>query len=135
MSTDNIRNHALPRAEQAWSGDVRERQVTAAHHQALFREVNERIDTLQRPALVASRIDFVCECADDSCMAAISMTVAEYEEIRRQPQRFFVRPEHIYPEVEVVVAKNERYWTVEKIEAAAPVAAALDPRRTTEAAA
>jgi hypothetical protein len=115
--------------------DSHEIQVKAARNQSLFREVNERVQHLQRGWTPMSEIDFVCECADDSCMAAISMTVAEYEEIRRQPQRFFVRPEHIYPEVEVVVAKNDRYWTVEKIEAAAPVAAALDPRRTTEAAA
>lgn len=117
------------------STDSHEAQVKAARNQSLFREVNERVQQLQRGWTPTSEIDFMCECADDSCMAAISMTVAEYEEIRRRAQRFFVRPGHIVAEVEVVVAKNDRYWTVEKIEDAAAVAAALDPRRTTEVAA
>jgi hypothetical protein len=115
--------------------DIHEVQVKAARNQSLFREVNERVQQLKRDVHRWSEIDFVCECADEACMAPISMPVSEYEEVRRHAERFFVRPQHLYPEVEVVLAKNDRYWTVEKIEDAAPVAAALDARRATEAAA
>ena len=115
--------------------DAHEAQVKAARNQSLFREVNERVQQLQRGWTPLSEIDFVCECADDSCIAPINIGVAEYEEIRERAERFFVLPQHIYPQVEVVVAKNDRYWTVEKIEDAAPVAAALNPRHATEAAA
>lgn len=115
--------------------EIHQAQVKAARNQSLFREVNERVQQLQRGWTPLSEIDFVCECADEACMAPISMPVSEYEEIRKHAERFFVRPRHIYPEVEVVVAKSDRYWTVEKVADAAPIAAALDPRRATEAAA
>jgi hypothetical protein len=111
--------------------DQRKAQVKAARNQSLFREVNERVQHLQRGWTPMSEIDFLCECADDTCTERVSMTAAEYEEIRGQPNRFFVRPEHVYLEVEVVSERNDRYWTVEKIELAAHVAAALDPRRVT----
>jgi hypothetical protein len=110
-------------------------QVKAARNQSLFREVNERVKNLRLGWAPLTEIDFVCECADDSCIRPIGMTVAEHEEVRTRANRFFVLPGHIYPEVEVVVAENERFWTVEKIEDAAAVAGALDPRRATEAAA
>jgi hypothetical protein len=114
--------------------DPHEAQVKAARNQSLFREVNERVEHLQRGWAHLSEIDFDCECADDSCTARVSMTIAEYEQIRARPERFFVLSEHVYPEVEVVVAKNERYWTVEKIEAAAQFAGALNPRAADAAA-
>jgi hypothetical protein len=114
--------------------DPHEAQVKAARNQSLFREVNERVEHLQQGWAPVSEIDFVCECADDSCTAPVSMTIAQYEQIRARPVRFFVLPEHIYPEVEVVVSRTQCYWTVEKVEDAAQVAAALDPRQGTSAA-
>ena len=44
--------------------------------------------------------------------------------------RFLVvaEPPHVYPEVERIVEANDRYIVVEKIEAAAVVAAEHDPR-------
>jgi hypothetical protein len=109
--------------------DPHDAQVKAARNQSLFREVNERVEHLQQGWTPVSEIDFVCECADDTCTVPVSLTIAEYERVRERAERFFVLPEHVYEEVEVVVAMNDRYWTVEKIEAAAGVAAALDPRR------
>jgi hypothetical protein len=110
--------------------DAHEAQVKAARNQSLFREVNERVENLRLGWAPLTEIDFVCECADDSCIRPIGMTVAEYEEVRARANRFFVLPGHVYPEVEVVVAENERFWIVEKIDDAAAVAGALDPRAT-----
>jgi hypothetical protein len=108
--------------------DKHEIQVRIARNQSLFREVNERVEHLQKAWAPVSEIDFICECADETCTAPITMTVAEYEFVRQRSNRFAIVAEHVYPEAEIIVAKNDRYWTVEKIEAAARVTAALDPR-------
>jgi hypothetical protein len=110
--------------------DQHQAQVKSARNQSLFREVNERVEQLQRGWAPVSEIDFICECADDTWTEPISMTIVGYEE---RPERFFVFPEHVCPEVEVVVARNDRFWIVEKIAIAARVAAALNPRSTAAA--
>ncbi|HXV04014.1 MAG TPA: hypothetical protein VFP24_10620, partial [Gaiellaceae bacterium] len=62
-------------------------------NEVLFREVNERLRELGEGfSLVAEQADFVCECGSSSCTEQIRMTLAEYETVRRDPKRFFVRP-------------------------------------------
>jgi hypothetical protein len=96
-----------------------ERALRAAQNQALFREVNERIEALNTGfSLVLPMGDWVCECADDNCSERMSLTPAEYEAIRRHPDRFPVLPGHEVPEVETVVEVNDRYVVVEKFGAA-----------------
>lgn len=111
------------------TGDQLERQVRAARNQSLFRDVNERLqglaDAFQHIAETGS---FACECADTSCIDQMNLTLSEYEALRAVPNRFAVRPGHVYPDVEQVVAENERFTVVEKIEAAAREATASDPR-------
>src|SRR5688500_12085016 len=85
--------------------DKHEIQVRIARNEALFREVNERVEHLQKGWAPVSEIEFICECADDTCTAHLSMTVAEYEAIREQSAQFVVLAEHVYPEAEVVVAR------------------------------
>ena len=121
-------------SRQSLPDDRQQAQRKAARNQSLFREVNERIEHLQKEWAPVSEIDFICECADESCTGPISMTLIEYEEVRGFAEHFFVLPEHVYPEVEAVVTTNERYWIVEKLEHAAQVAAAHDPRRAENAA-
>ena len=109
----------------------RDRQVRAARNQALFRAVNERVkeanDTFHA---FTARNDWVCECADDRCAERIEMSCREYEHIRAHPARFLVAPgsEHVWPDAERVVERHANYWIVEKIEAAAKLAEATDPR-------
>ena len=74
--------------------------------------------------------NWVCECANESCLGLVQMSVAEYEAVRAVPNRFFVMPDdgHVLPQVERVVERTERYWIVEKIGAAKAVAKQTDPR-------
>jgi hypothetical protein len=106
--------------------EIEVRQVRAAKNQSMFRAVNEEIEKLQSPN---SGIDFACECADVDCHDAVTLGVAEYEEIRRSPTHFFVVEGHVLPEVERVVATGVGYVVVEKFGAASPVATAADPRQ------
>ena len=100
--------------------------------QSLFREINERLRGLNEgfSVVVPDLGEWVCECANDSCIEFVPMTLAEYESVRSNPNRFFVIPDdaHLWPEVERIVERTDRYWVVEKYDAAAAVAAEADPR-------
>lgn len=106
-----------------------ERQVRAAHNQALFRTVNERLKGLAEAfQFVAQTASFTCECADTSCIEQVNMSLDEYESVRADPNNFIVRPGHVDPDVEYVVSGNERLLVVAKVGVGAKIAEAFDPR-------
>ena len=112
--------------------DVDDRAARAARNQSLFREVNERMQELNETfsEITIGPGDWVCECANESCIELARLTVEEYEAVRAKPNRFFVMPDdaHVWPEVEQVVERTDRYWIVEKYGPASVVAAEADPR-------
>jgi hypothetical protein len=103
-----------------------------ARNQSLFREHNERVEPFNAAHYWVDPPfpDWVCECADEACDVPVRLTVAEYEAVRSDPRRFLVAPsdDHVFPEAARVVARQERYWVVEKIGRAAEVTARFDPR-------
>jgi hypothetical protein len=107
-----------------------ERQRRMAQNEALFREVNERIDELsedQRRDRLAAR-DYLCECANSDCTFSVPLTADEYEAIRADSAQFAVLPEHYTPEIEKLVSERDRYWVVKKVGETAEYVSALDPR-------
>lgn len=101
-----------------------ERQVRAAVNEAACRDANER----RRGRSRASQLtEFTCECTCE-CDAGISLTMDEYERVRSVPTHFIAAPGHLVVGVEVLVMATPRFQVVEKIGAAAPVVATLDPR-------
>ena len=112
------------------NGDGAGRERRAARNEALFREVNEQIERLGKEAGFGSdgRLDFTCECLVDTCTTTISLTVDEYEDVRRYATHFFLLPGHETIDVERVVDRNHRYVVVEKFGEAGAVAIKLDPR-------
>jgi hypothetical protein len=106
-----------------------ERQERAARNQSLFRYVNERVKSvLLSFGGATDETSFACECADPECAVFVPLTLEEYEQVRSRPDTFLVAPGHVYAEVEDVLAENERYTIVAKLERGAEVSAALDPR-------
>lgn len=99
-------------------------------NEAVFREVNERIENLaQTFELKGEPLDLVCECGDATCVQRISMTQAEYEELRSEPHQFAVHPGHEYPDVEDVVGRRKGYDIVSKNEGIPEkIAERTDPR-------
>jgi hypothetical protein len=96
-----------------------------AQNQALFREVNERIEQLGDLAVRDGVLEVLCECGSIGCATTLRVTVAEYEDVRAHPMRFFVVPGHVYEEVERVAFECDRYAVVEKL---GEPASELDPR-------
>jgi hypothetical protein len=109
-----------------------ERQERLARNESLFREVNERIEDAATQ-LSPMFTEFMCECSDDSCFEKVSLTREEYTSIRNSGPTFFVvKPGHGNSEIERVVGgEGDRYEIVQKIGAAAEVAAELNPRPAT----
>jgi hypothetical protein len=100
-----------------------------AKNEALFREVNERIKRMNEHLDTKDEADFICECGDAGCTHPVSLTLAEYEEVRSRGTHFAVVPGHVAPDIERVVAHYARFAVVEKTEAqAAGIAAREDPR-------
>ena len=97
-------------------------------NESLFREVNERIAELNQTFHVEGRSEFLCECSREECKEPVSISIDEYEGVRRESTRFFVLPGHEDESVERVLERNERYIVVEKIGEAAEEADDLDPR-------
>jgi hypothetical protein len=99
-------------------------------NEAVFREVNERIENLADTFdLKTQALDLVCECGDGACEERLSMTRAEYEELRADAHQFAVCPGHEVPDVESVVARLKGYNIVRKNTGAPEqIAEQTDPR-------
>jgi hypothetical protein len=76
-----------------------------AANEAVFREVNERIESLQhRFALTAHEpLRIVCECDRLDCVTRLGVAVEVYERVRADPACFLVAPGHEDEAVETVV--------------------------------
>ncbi len=102
-----------------------------AKNEALFREVNERLESVAKQAEERGWppedgcFEFHCECGE--CPEKVRMTIAEYESVRSQDDRFALQPGHDTPELEGVVERTERYVIVDKYGAAEAIVAD-DPR-------
>ena len=107
---------------------VESRLDRQARNEALIREVNERIERVAeeaRPGAELERFEFLCECGaggdeDIACAGRFEMTVAEYEEIRGQDDRFALVPGHENEQLEDVIRRTDRFVVVDKKPAAEP---------------
>ena len=113
---------------------MEERLERQAQNEALVREVNERINALDRGAAGSGAVAgvetfrFHCECGrEGGCPEQIWMTLSEYEVVRKQDDRFALVPGHETDGLEHVVDGNERFVIVDKVEEAEPFVAD-DPR-------
>jgi hypothetical protein len=109
---------------------VDERARRIGLNEAVFREVNERIQELASTfGLGEQAIDIVCECGHASCSNQLRLTMAEYEQMRRDPTLFAIHPGHEIPDVEDVVERRDGYDIVRKHEGdPARLAKRTDPR-------
>ena len=100
-----------------------------ARNQALFREVNERIEQIATDFGADRQDRLICECGNPDCTQQIELTVAEYEHVRAHASRFIVALNHENPETESIVEQNDRFAVVETYAGASSrIARETDPR-------
>jgi hypothetical protein len=109
---------------------VSAREERLGLNEAVFRRVNERIEDLVGTLDLKTQVlDLVCECGDADCRERLTMTLAEYEEVRSDAHQFAVHPGHEYPDIESVVARMKNYDVVRKDSGVAEqIAEQTDPR-------
>jgi hypothetical protein len=101
-----------------------------ARNEALFRSVNEKIESLnERFGVASERAEFVCECADELCTERVTLTLGEYEGVRRVPTHFVVIHGHVNHQFEKVVGSVDGYVVVEKFGEAGKESVKLDDRQ------
>jgi hypothetical protein len=108
--------------------DERKRRIGL--NEAIFREANERIEELNQTfATLTDELVLVCECGYADCTEKISISPAEYEELRANSTHFAIVHGHEIPDVERVVAEREGYDVVRKDDGVArKIAEVTDPR-------
>jgi hypothetical protein len=100
-----------------------------AKNEELFRNVNERIETLSETvARDDPLMEYLCECDSAGCYETVRATRVEYESVRAVATHFIVLAGHEDPRVERVALSNDRFLVVEKQEEAARDAEETDPR-------
>lgn len=101
-------------------------QRRAAHAEVNGRRVNEAIERGEADGDTAV---FVCECGYVGCNVTLELSLAEYEAVRTDFDRFLVVPGHEIDAVDEVVERHPRHLVVVKREPEAKaIASAADER-------
>lgn len=110
---------------------MEERERRLGLNEAMFREVNERVEDMNKTfASVTGTFDIFCECGDTACTDRITVPVNIYERAREDSTHFLLKAGHEDPTVEDVIETYDSYVMVEKqgVEVER-VAEQTDPRR------
>lgn len=108
---------------------MEERERRIGMNEALFREVNERLEELAQGFAHPETLDLICECGNASCASRIEMDHKEYEQVRSDSATFAIVKGHEIPDVEEIVERRKRYDVVRKIAGEAEeIAEKTDPR-------
>ena len=108
-----------------------ERIARVGQNEAIFREVNERIDDLNRGMAAVSdgMLHIVCECGSRDCVEQLAVTPDDYEQVRKDPTHFIVKRGHEIPDTEDTVAERDSFLVVRKRPGLAQdIAKKTDPR-------
>jgi hypothetical protein len=110
--------------------DERERRLGL--NEAMFREVNERVEDIHRTFNSdIGTFEIICECGVVECTERMSVPISVYERVRGEPTQFLLQVGHEDPTVERTIENHETYIVVEKegmdVE---QVAEETDPRRS-----
>ena len=88
------------------------RKDRIAKNEALFREVNERIEEVKPDRVPLFEV--ICECGDRDCHETLEVARDDYSRVRDHPTHFFVVPGHEILDVETVIETTPHFYVVEK---------------------
>ena len=105
------------------------RGAVAQKPQWLCRSLNDLYRTISGSFNSQSEIDVVCECVKAGCLQSVLVSHDVYEDARRFPARFILKPGHVEHDSERVVLETPELVVVEKFGSDAETARGGDPRR------
>jgi hypothetical protein len=104
--------------------DPRDERI--AKNEAVFRAANREIAQADKETGGDGVLEVLCECGQEACRGLISLTVAEYDGIHSQDDRFVVVPGHENPQIESIVERRATYFVVDKFGEAEEIAEASE---------
>ena len=102
------------------------RDERIAKNEAVFRAANREIEEADKEAGGDGVLEVLCECGQEGCSGLIRLTVADYDGVHSQEDRFVVVPGHESPQIETVVERREGYFVVDKFGEAEEIAEASE---------
>jgi hypothetical protein len=93
-----------------------ERHERIAKNEAVFRATNRAIEHAGQEAGGGTDelLEVLCECGRQGCSGVITLTVADYDGVHSQDDRFVVLQGHESTEIERVVEERAGYLVVDK---------------------
>ena len=93
--------------------DARDERI--ARNESVFRAANREIEQADKESGNSDGVlEVLCECGREGCSGLITLTVAEYDGVHGQEDRFVVLAGHESPEIETVVERRGEYLVVDK---------------------
>lgn len=101
-----------------------ERHERIAKNETVFRAANREIKHAEQEAGGGTDqlIEVLCECGRKGCSGLIALTIADYDGIHSQEDRFVVLGGHQSAEIERVVEERAGYLVVDKFGEAEEIA-------------
>ena len=98
-----------------------------AENNARFRAANEHIRDAAEEHGIDSRVPFICECPDSSCMDVVRIELDDYRAIRSHPRHFLNAPDHDRASGSAArrISEHDGYVVVEKVGLAGEIAEEL----------
>ena len=94
-----------------------ERDARLKENEETFRLANEQLEAVVGGRVGAGeRVPFLCECADETCMGRIDLTLEGYHEVRAHKWYFVMLPDHARSPGEEIVSRRDGYDITEKPE-------------------
>jgi hypothetical protein len=92
-----------------------ERQRRIVENEALYRSINEKIESLNEAfGALAETMAVICECARLECAEQIELEISMYEHVRADPTHFVVLTGHETLDIETIVEQYEGFTIVRK---------------------
>ena len=91
-----------------------ERDERIAKNETMFRAANRELADQEEGGGADQLIEVLCECGRQGCSGVIALTVADYDGVHSQDDRFVVVPGHESTEIEKVVEERDGYLVVDK---------------------
>ena len=93
--------------------DERSRRI--GENEALYRSINEKIESLNETfGVVAETMAVICECGKLECSEQIELDIPTYEHVRADPTHFVVLPGHELLDVETIIERHDGFNVVRK---------------------
>jgi hypothetical protein len=101
-----------------------EREERIAKNETVFRAANRELEQADREGGTGpgQPIEVLCECGRQECRGVITLTLADYDAVHSQADRFVVLQGHESAEIEKVVEERTGYIVVDKFGEAEDIA-------------